>query len=384
MEPPSTKQTISHVTTIMDLSSEIMLEILSRLPIKSIFCCKTVCKLWYNLLTSDPLFPSKYREGTSSNFPSLLLSIDNYVQFLVELKLPDERYPLKISTTVLSPKFHLPSPNMRLIGSCNGFVCLLKGWVYELDHSVYISNPLLGEYFEVEFPKQESRICFAYAFCFSEASRQYKVLRSAVRQSKVSELEVYTLGVDKKWRYVGEAPKPLSVSFSEVNVNGVVHWMNWEKNDTIYSFSNGTEEVKSMLAPRGLKSPCYNFTLVELGNCLCLCNIDPIEYVDIWWMKEYGITESWTKTRILKDTIQPNIRYDRFIPISTWKDGEILMQRHCRTQVVSYNPKEKKFTKVKVYLGLKSNSYIPSFYSLKTVVGENCQVSYTYPKIDIV
>ena len=59
--------------------------------------------------------------------------------------------------------------------------------------------------------------------------------------------------------------------------------------------------------------------LVELGNFLRLCDSNDTQYVDIWWMKEYGITESWTKTRILKDTIQPNIRCDRFIPISTWK-----------------------------------------------------------------
>ncbi|KAH0643421.1 hypothetical protein KY289_034395 [Solanum tuberosum] len=390
MDPRSSKllkgdckgRTISHVTMIMDLSSEIMSEILSRLPIKSIFCCKTVCKLWYNLLTSDPLFSNMYHKRTSSNFPSLLLSIGDYVQFLVELK-PDDPSPLK-STTVLSPKFHLPSPNMRLIGSCNGFVCLLKGWMFDLDHSVYISNPLLGEYFKVKLPKQEKRTRVAYAFCFSEASRQYKVLRSAVRRQKVAELKVYNLGVDEKWRYVGEAPQPLSVSFSKANVNGVVHWMNSEKNDSIYSFNSWTEELKSLLAPRGLEIPSYNLTLVELGNCLCLCSPNHSEYVDIWWMKEYGIAESWTKTRILKDTIQSNIRCDIFIPISTWKDGEILMQRYRGTQVVSYNPKEKKFTKVKVYLGHKSSSYIPSFYSLKTVIGESCQVSYTYPKIDIV
>ncbi|KAK4715282.1 hypothetical protein R3W88_013620 [Solanum pinnatisectum] len=341
-------RTISHVTIIMDLSSEIMSEILSRLPIKSIFCCKTVCKLWYNLLTSDPLFSNMYHKRTSSNFPSLLLSIDNYVH-----------------TTVLRPKFHLPSPNMRLIGSCNGFVCLLKGWMFDLDHSVYISNPLLGEYFKVKLPKQEKRTRVAYAFCFSEASRQYKVLRSAVRHPKVSEMEVYTLGVDEKWRYVGEAPEPLCVSFSKANVNGVVHWMNSEKNDSIYSFNSWTKEVKSPLAPRGLETPSYKLMLVELGNCLCLCNPN----------HKYGITEFWTKTRILKDTIQPNIRCDRFKPISTWKDGEILMQRYRGTQVVSYHPKEKKFTKVKVYLGHKSSSYIPSFYSLKTVIGESSLVS---------
>ncbi|KAH0643420.1 hypothetical protein KY289_034394 [Solanum tuberosum] len=208
-------------------------------------------------------------------------------------------------------------------------------------------------------------MCGAYAFCFSEASGQYKVLRLGYGKFdgrlKATELEVCTLGVDEKWNYVGE-----------------------EKNDSIYSFNSLTEEVKSLLAPRGLIPPSYNLTLAELENCLCLCDSNNSEYIDIWGMKEYGIVESWTKTCILKDTIQPNIRSDRFTPISTWKDGEILMQQDRGMQVVSYNPKEKKFTKVKMYFGYAATRYIPSFYSVKTVIGESSQVSYTHPKIDIV
>ncbi|TMW90334.1 hypothetical protein EJD97_015889 [Solanum chilense] len=272
---------------------------------------------------------------------------------------------------------------MRLIGSCNGFVCFLKG-VYDSVHTLYISNPLLGEYYEVKMHKREKIYVSAYAFCFSEGFRQYKVLRSAFEHPKVSELEVYTVGVDEKWRYVGKAPKPLWKSFSNANVNGIVHWMDPEENDRIYSFNSWTEEVKSLLAPRGLITPSYKLTLVELGNCLCLCDSNDSEYIDIWWMEKYGITESWTKTRILKDTIQPYIRSDRFIPILTWKDGEILMQRDGGMQVVSYNPKEEKFTKVRVYFGYEATRYIPSFYSVKTVVGESSQISYIHPKIDIV
>ncbi|XP_055805753.1 F-box protein At3g07870-like [Solanum dulcamara] len=394
MDPKSSKlfqgdckgRTICHVTMIMDLSRDIMSEILSRLLIKSIFRCKTVCKLWYNLLTSDPLFLNMYHKRSSSKFPSLLLSINLSVRLLVELK-ADDSHPLK-RAIVLSPRFHLPSPNLRLIGSCNGFMCLLNGWRYDLDHSIYISNPLLGEYFEVKLLEWEKRIQrVAYAFCFSEASGQYKVLRSVVRKfdgPQVSELNVYTLGVDEKWRYVGQAPVPLRESFSNANVNGVVHWMNCRKNDSIYSFNSWTEEVKSFLAPRCLEISSHLLTLVELRNCLCLCNSNHSEYVDIWWMKEYGIAESWTKDRILKDSIQPDIRCDRFIPISTWKDGEILMRRDKGTHVVSYNPKENKFDKVRVYGGFSATSYMPSFYSLKTVIGENFQVSYAYPKIKIV
>ncbi|WMV09684.1 hypothetical protein MTR67_003069 [Solanum verrucosum] len=160
--------------------------------------------------------------------------------------------------------------------------------------------------------------------------------------------------------------------------------MGCKNNENIYSFNSFTEEVKSLSTPRGLQTPLLGLTLGELGNYLCLSDDSNNQYMDIWWMKEYGIAESWTKQRILKDSIQADIRGDKFIPILLWKDGEILMQRDLGTQLVSYNPKENNFTKVKVYGGTGATSYTPSFYSLKTVIGECFQVSYAFPKIELV
>ncbi|KAK4357921.1 hypothetical protein RND71_023531 [Anisodus tanguticus] len=177
---PSKGIRISDVT-IMDLPRVIMVEILSRLPIKSIFCCKTVCKLW----------------------------------------------PIE-----LSPKFHLPPLgwNMFLISSCNGFICLLNGKPYDENHSVYINNPFFGQYFKLKLPEWEKNVSrVTYGFCFSEASGQYKLLRLVARKfegcPEVSELEVYTVGVDEKWRNVREVPCPVWHRFDKVYVSGALHWM---------------------------------------------------------------------------------------------------------------------------------------------------------------
>ncbi|KAK4376742.1 hypothetical protein RND71_003038 [Anisodus tanguticus] len=129
------------------------------------------------------------------------------------------------------------------------------------------------------------------------------IIESSFRgRPEVYELEVYTLGVDEKWRNVGEAPYPLCGSFSNANVNGFVHWLefiNAETSVSIYFFNIDNEEVKSLPTPPGVETPSFCLTLVELGNCLCLSDNGYSEYVDIWWMKEYGIAESWIKDRIL-------------------------------------------------------------------------------------
>lgn len=142
-----------------------------------------------------------------------------------------------------------------------------------------------------------------------------------------------------------------------------------------------------MPAPPGLETPSLYLMLVELGNCLCFSDNTSSywQHIDIWWMKEYGIAESWTKTRILIDCLPPDIHQGGFVPILIWKDGEILMQSKCGTELVSYNPNVKKFRKVNVYgSGTAATKYIPSFYSLKTVMMDNFQVSNVYPKTQIV
>ncbi|KAK4715154.1 hypothetical protein R3W88_013492 [Solanum pinnatisectum] len=108
--------------------------------------------------------------------------------------------PWVIMTHSGDPKFHFPLGRLFFVGLCNGFICLLNGSTYIEKHFISISNLLSGEYFEVKLPVWEISVCHvAYRFCFSKASREYKVLRLGVRKvSKVSEYEVYTLGVGEK------------------------------------------------------------------------------------------------------------------------------------------------------------------------------------------
>ncbi|KAG5632472.1 hypothetical protein H5410_004189 [Solanum commersonii] len=159
---------ISHVTMIMDHPT-------------------MVWKLWYLILTFDPLFINIYHLKRSSDSPSILLSINEFVRLLVELKPDDYSHPIH-KAIVLSPIF----------------ICLLSGRRYDEDHRIYISNPILGGYFKVKLPEWEKRIRrVSYAFYFSKAFGQFKVLRSVVRKSvgspKVSELEIQKY---LNWRFI--------------------------------------------------------------------------------------------------------------------------------------------------------------------------------------
>ncbi|XP_049399964.1 F-box protein At3g07870-like [Solanum stenotomum] len=311
--------------------------------------------------------------------------------FLLELKAEYDYYVHCCNRTVqVTPKFHFHPRSAILIGSCNGFICLVGSLTHIENHSVYINNPLLGEYFKLELPKWEISVTqVAYGFCFSEVSGEYKVLRLVDRKvqddTKASELEVYTLGVYEKWRNVDEILCPVWYDFGKANVNGVLHWMDSEKTDSIYSFNAETEKIKSLPAPPGLETLSSNLRLAELGNCMCLTDNIHIWNVniDIWWMKEYGIAEYWTKNSILVESILRGMVNYSFEPIFIWKDGEILFQ--SRSKLAWYNPEMKTFRVVNVDGDvIASTKYTPSFYSLKTVMWDDFQVTNVYSKTEIV
>ncbi|KAK4715312.1 hypothetical protein R3W88_013650 [Solanum pinnatisectum] len=176
----------------------------------------TVCKLWYKLLSYDPLFVSMY-QTRSLKFPCIYLIDGVGKPSLLKLKAEYNYYVHHCNRPIqLTIKFHYPLGRMFLVGLCNGLTCFVNGPTHIEKHSVYISNPLLGEYFELKLPQWETSVCcVTNGFCFSKASGKYKVLRLVVREiTNLSEFEAYTLGVGEKWRNVGKIPSKKMTSFT--------------------------------------------------------------------------------------------------------------------------------------------------------------------------
>ncbi|KAG5580699.1 hypothetical protein H5410_051326 [Solanum commersonii] len=106
---------ISHVTGIMNLPWVIMDDTFSRLSIKSIFLCKIVCKLWYNILYFDPLFVNIYQTDPLI-FPAFY---DQSNSSLLELKAEYGYYARHCNRPIqLTPKFHFPPRSIFYVGSC--------------------------------------------------------------------------------------------------------------------------------------------------------------------------------------------------------------------------------------------------------------------------
>ncbi|PHT31742.1 hypothetical protein CQW23_28079 [Capsicum baccatum] len=227
-------------TRFVDLPRVIIVEILSKLSIESMLSSRCVCKLWYNFFFY-PLFLTMYKSRSPP--PCILFSRDHDISQLLELEPHCDDYSSRLRNRPIllsCPEFNTlvkrrmdiiveDYPVLRLIGSCNGFSGFMTN-IYDINASIYISNPLLGEYFKLILSELEKSVCrVAYGFCFSDVSGRYKLVRSVTKSFgghlEVSELEVCILGVDEKWRNLGQVPYHVWQDFGQVCVNGALHWM---------------------------------------------------------------------------------------------------------------------------------------------------------------
>uniref|UniRef100_A0A2P2ILG6 Uncharacterized protein MANES_03G207900 n=1 Tax=Rhizophora mucronata TaxID=61149 RepID=A0A2P2ILG6_RHIMU len=114
---------------------EVVLQILARLPVKSLFRAKTVCKLWYRL-SSDKYFVRLYNEVAAKN-PTVLVEISDSLKLNSSLICVDNlRGVSEFSLDFLKDR-------VKVRASCNGLLCCSsipdKG-VY------YVCNPMTRDF----------------------------------------------------------------------------------------------------------------------------------------------------------------------------------------------------------------------------------------------
>ncbi|OVA04268.1 F-box domain [Macleaya cordata] len=341
-----------------NLNLEIILEILSWLPVDSVFRCTQVCKTWRTLLRLNKTYfadmhyrhqlqllnqldddHQKYNSHSNINIDvaakvgaGLLLlvmeTIDDgnnrlfnsisklhYGEFYDD----DEQYSYKkliISRIERIP--HYDDINADEAVSCNGLICFFV--TYPTYDPIYIYNPITGEY--VELPRLQGEFsvnyCVVSGFGYHPSTNKYKVVQIMYhhcffKKNKPSgqlvHVFVYTLGDGSGWRYKGEIPYGLHQVGPGIPINGALHWIaddDWK----IVTFDLADEKFSSLPPPLCVRShdSWDLYELQEMGRCLCFVrrNVQH-ESMDIWSLNKkkkndsYGTKEqkdhslSWTK-----------------------------------------------------------------------------------------
>ncbi|KAK8346490.1 hypothetical protein V6Z11_A07G221000 [Gossypium hirsutum] len=366
-------------TAMETLPNEIIVDILSRLPITSLVQFKFVCKRW-RALTQDPVLADMHlSRKADGNDPCLILHCDfpirNQIYFL-DLSAHNQD---KDKVKRLYVPFQATMPEFDVVGSCNGLLCLSDSLYND---ALYIHNPFTMDCIELPKSRQYSDHELVFGFGFHPKTKEYKVVKivyyrntssySRARRTVYpqSDVQIYTLG-SSSWRSLGKVSYQFVRRPSEALVNGRLHWVSrprrYHPARRLISFDLADEQFREVPKPDcGGLNRC-NFHLSVLGGCLAAAVYGNYGKLEIWVMKCYNVKESWVKQFTIGAYMPKclKLNLDRHRPLKIWKSGsngkvvrvlcllnsgEVLLEYKNRV-LVSYDPKKGKFRDL-VFQGL--------------------------------
>ncbi|GJZ36356.1 F-box associated domain containing protein [Tanacetum coccineum] len=355
--------------SIEDFLENIIGDILSRLPVKKIIHCKSVCKNWRELV-SESYFVNlhlsrspanimiRHELGRSHDFDSELDdgSEPGALKWLeINGELDDTHIHYNIVMNIdlkLVPVFQ--RSNVLLVGSVNGLICLWQyGPIPKYDNTC-ICNPITREY--VILPRQKfyrmAPAGIVYGFGVSSHTKEYKVIRifkgnltAATTYPHISEAEVYTLGAGQ-WIYTPE--KLCSFNFDK---------------ETFQLFPSPSSDE--------LAGNIHYQSLGALNGFLSQIDTSHFKFT-IWVMKDYGIKKSWHKELVINESISSWPTRCVYL-LEALEDGTILMSFNYK--LYAYCPQMKKIEGgVFSESFLTGVSYHPSFVKLQSFESERVHV----------
>lgn len=286
------------------LPFEIIAEILTRLPVKLLIQLKCVCKSW-NSLISDCNFVKKHLQISTLNPKLIIIKMEHSRFSLSPMVYPLRSFFTAVTTDGTKINYPVNSENnfVRIVGSCNGILCLSHG------RFPVVWNPSIGKHKilpSFEIPNQ-AVWANQWGFGYDNLTDNYKVvggfsygwIHNIVFKTQ---LNVLTVGTDS-WRLIKEFPYYVSFSGSGKFVSGTINWMVstglspsmkvLSKN--IVSVDLRTESYQEISQPDYGEGVKALLGLDVLKDCLCFLCSRVDKFTDIWLMKEYGNRESWTR-----------------------------------------------------------------------------------------
>ncbi|GJS44544.1 F-box domain containing protein [Tanacetum coccineum] len=334
-----------------DVPPEILDEILSRFPVKSLLRFRSVSKHLCAVIDSPDFINQHLNQSLKMNKIFIQLkdstSGSSKCSFYVEDSSPDYKN--------LEPPFNQSGPDYRIMGSFNGLICLTRGETTRRD--IIFWNPSTKRYKLMKSvgrypPGSKFRLTILRAG-YDHVSGDCKVVRFSHYSRPGSDLvcckvNVYSLKLDA-WQFELEFTcNILPVQGHDVCVSGSIHWVGMQNSGSnikylIFAFVLHSQSFEFVPQPESING-CVAIDLGILGGRLCVVCCHEKFSVDVWVMMKYGVKESWRKLIALKMTdigfrTSPCVR-----PISYLKNGNVLLQLD-RKSFIEYDLEKKTFTK---------------------------------------
>jgi len=304
----------------MHMPHELMIQVLLRLPVKSLIRFKCVCKSWFSLI-SNPHFANSHFQITQTSKIVLISNPD-----LETRSIDFEAYnsdSASLNLSFVDPQSHF---DLEIKGSCRGFI-FLHG-----NSTFYLWNPSTGVHKQIPFsPNYSEYFYYPYGFGYDQLRDDYLVVSlyyvSTVDDDDDSHLEFFSLR-DNTWKELEGTHFPyLNANEFEPRggsfFNGAIYWLSFRHDlsmSVILAFDLMERKLLEMSLPDDFDpGPTYCDFWV-FGEFLSLW-VKKEDTVEIWIMKEYKVHSSWTKTLVLPIDGIPT-RY--FSPLCCTKSGDII------------------------------------------------------------
>jgi F-box interacting protein len=351
------------------LPQELIVEILSLLPVESLVRFQSVSKAWFSLI-NNPYFKKMHLH---TNRQRILIG-EERKYWAAANRWPEEYYLVNISNedrlgnpVKIFPPFYRPETiqyRTSLIGSCKGLVCILFvcNGQYGSHYEIVIWNPSIRKHKRVPFEpvgdkhKQGVRLnSLNLAFWYDPVNTDYKVLRIVKfddlesKTRSLEEVKVYSLKAHSWRRIEDQLPykEPFMISCAQsVFTNGAFHWLVMSATGkTLLAFNLTTEKFGVQTLPFTLHS-YDNLMVLEGSLCVSASTYYRHEqHIDVWMMKEYGVMSSWSQLCTVPMTFFRTFFYRQSLVFS--KDGKkILMEDAKDNKLFWYDIKKKTRTSV--------------------------------------
>ncbi|XP_019425038.1 PREDICTED: F-box/kelch-repeat protein At3g23880-like [Lupinus angustifolius] len=324
---------------MVHLPENLIVSILTLLPVKSLLRFKSVSKSWFSLI-SDPHFATWHFENDAALAHRFLylpppFSYDSQAR-CVEL---DSSLNTHSDHAVKNTSFLRPTYS-NIKGSCRGFLLFLHH-----DSYFYLWNPSTSVYTKLSFLIDSTNVyAFKpnsfYGFGY-DASRDEYLVVVLTSCDPEDDLTTYHYVEDfethcgffslktNEWNNIEDTHLPPYINvFGGVGMvlNDSIHWLALRSDvpkNIVLAFNlmkRSFFEVPLPAEDCNIIPGCCD--LCVLGGFLSLC-VSGYNVIDIWVMKEYKVVSSWSKSIVVYVDELP-IKCHYFYPIWSTKNGDIV------------------------------------------------------------
>ncbi|XP_057444320.1 F-box protein CPR1-like [Lotus japonicus] len=337
------RRTIESPNLSSILPHDLIVQILLRLPVRSLLRFKSVCKPWLSLI-SDPQFgKSHYDLAAAPTHRCLAKCNDSEVESL-DIDASLQNY----ESSVVNLKYPLSSPHhenkpVDFLGSCRGFIL-----VANRGGNIIVWNPSTSVQRRIVDNLGWKKFQFLNGFGYDPSTDDYLLVRIEVIfwddyiysqqdpniiANHPTRIRLFSMKTNSGLYLEGTYAQYVNLCYCEFRVgsflNEALHWLVTSvetSNHAIIAFDlvegSLSEIPLSQILARELEGREYHLRF--MGECFSLCcpgdQSGVASMAEIWMMKNYKVRSSWTKLFAFSTC---NIPRNMFCPICFTKHGEI-------------------------------------------------------------